>query len=218
MKNRTATYTRTSLGITLVEVMVGVAILGILLAVATPSLSDLLERRRIAAAAQEVADVLHYARSQPAIIGDSVRLRFDKDDTVKESKETSCIAVITVSGFDNCRCYRNPVCIPPPKALPTDPMLQGAEVLRVFQLKNSDGVSFEGKSKTRVNNRKNELSIYGHMSASTNIGVQFIVKGARTKAELHVKFSRLGRVRICTPDSSMSGYPACVANESEDEL
>ena len=70
-------------GFTLIEVLVGLAIFGVVLAVATPSLSEFMERRRVIAAANEVAGVINYARSQPNVIGDKVTVQMTPYDLSK---------------------------------------------------------------------------------------------------------------------------------------
>ena len=51
-------------GLTLIEILVGLGVLGILVAVALPSMADLLEKRRVIAAADEVAGMLTYAKAE----------------------------------------------------------------------------------------------------------------------------------------------------------
>ena len=58
------TAPRQSSGFTLVEVMVVVAILGILAAIAGPSFGPLIERWRVRQAAEDLQSTLYYARSE----------------------------------------------------------------------------------------------------------------------------------------------------------
>ena len=59
MQNRTR-----EIGFTLLELMIIVAILGILIALAAPSFTSLLERRKIIAAAEAIQSDLRWARSE----------------------------------------------------------------------------------------------------------------------------------------------------------
>ncbi|WP_163592583.1 pilus assembly FimT family protein, partial [Klebsiella pneumoniae] len=54
---------RSTHGLTLVETLVTVTVLGVILAVAAPSLRDLMERRRVIAAATELASMINYAKA-----------------------------------------------------------------------------------------------------------------------------------------------------------
>jgi ribosomal protein S3 len=40
-------------------------------------------------------------------------------------------------------------------------------------------------------------------------GVNITVSGKRTGAALRVELNEVNRVRVCSPDRSISGYPAC---------
>lgn len=187
-------------GLGLIEVMVGVAIVGTLLAVGTPSLLDLLERRRVAAVALEVANVLSFARSEANAIGENLTVHLEKDP----NKLLSCVSVNIENGNDFCKCY-----------LPRASMCGGVPVpvLRVFQLKNADGVSFEA-SATKWGPIKNRLTFGRNMYFTNLADVQVNVKGKRTGAQLRVELNTANRVRTCTPDGSMSGFPACTVKEA----
>lgn len=187
------------LGVTLVEALIVVSILGVLLAVAVPSLSDLLERRRLAATAQEIADVIRFARTQPSVIGADVRLIFDRVST----DNMSCLAVITATSWNNCACQNTPICTP--KAADG---LQKSELLRGFQQENTRGVSFDATS-SAWEPRPFHLTMKQTFSTISSTDAKVIVKGRRTGAKLHVELDVLGRPRICTPDQSMGGYPSC---------
>lgn len=186
-------------GLTLIEILVAVAIVGVVLAVATPSLSDLLERRRVIAAANEVADVIHFARSQPNVTADRVTLHFDRDPGNENSDKTSCVAVVTQSGNDKCKCYETPVCS---NAL--------SVLLRLYQLPNERGVSFEAGAKSwGTSSKKNTLQFSRSQVVTDGSDIQVTVKGSRSGALLRLEINSLGRVRICSPNDSISGYGKC---------
>ena len=181
-------------GFTLVEVLVGVAILGVILAVAAPSLSEFLERRRVIAAANEVAGVINFARSQPNVIGDKVTVHLEKDD----SEKISCVAVVTFSGSDNCLCYETPVCTG-----------AASVVLRSFQLPNDRGVSFEANALSWGTNLANTLTLSRSQATMDATDVEITVTGRRSGAQLRLEINNLGRVRLCSPNSSINGYGTC---------
>lgn len=66
---------RLSSGFTLMEVMVVVAILGVLAAIAGPSFSPLIERWRVRQAAEDLQSTLYYARSEAIKRGGGVSIQ-----------------------------------------------------------------------------------------------------------------------------------------------
>lgn len=65
---------RKARGFTLIEVMVIVTIIGILAAVAAPSLSESMARRRVEGVANELQADLQYAKTQAVSVNSSVQL------------------------------------------------------------------------------------------------------------------------------------------------
>lgn len=184
-----------SRGIGLVEIMVGVAVLGVLLAVAIPSMQDMFERRRVVAIGLEVASIFNFAKSEANVNGDVVTVHLEKDP----SGTLSCASVNAQHAADSCKCY-----------LPEATMCGKATVrtLRLFQVKNSEGVSFDASASTwggigeRVNFAHNLRSL-----EVTDLKVN--VTGRRTGAKLRVELNSANRIRTCTPDGSISGFPTC---------
>lgn len=188
---------RMARGLSLVELMVAVAILGVLVAAAVPSLSDLLERRRVVAVAQELAGILNYARSETNVNGDMVNVHLEKDPDGR----LSCAMVNIHNGTQHlCKCYRAP-----------GNMCGGwpVQILRVFQIENSNGVSFEASATNWGLLNKPILNFERGKYFPEVSGVKIDVTGKRTGAQLRVEINEVNRVRVCSPDSSVSGYPSC---------
>lgn len=61
-------------GVTLIELMTIIAIAGILVAVAVPSFTDSIARRRLEGVANELSSDLQYAKSQAAVVNTNVSL------------------------------------------------------------------------------------------------------------------------------------------------
>ena len=168
--------------------------LGVLLAVAAPSLADLMERRRIVAAAGEIADVLNYAKSEANAAGDKVTLHAEP---VPDGL-TSCIRLSTSSNYDNCGCDRSG---------PTLCLRGSTVVLRDFVLPKDTGVSFE--TTANWGSRPYVVSIERNTRFTNITDVQVTVTGRRTGAQLRVEYNNVGRVRTCSPSGSISGFPSC---------
>jgi type IV fimbrial biogenesis protein FimT len=182
-------------GLGLVEVMVAVAVMGVLAAVAIPSMLDLLERRRVVAVGLEVANVFNFAKSQALSSGDVITVHLEKDP----AEAVSCASVNVQSLVDPCKCYR-----------PAAEMCGKAkvDVLRLFQLQNKDGVSFVATA-TSWGDKAERVNFARNKPALETADIQVNVKGRRTGAQLRVELNHANRVRVCTPHSSISGFPTC---------
>jgi type IV fimbrial biogenesis protein FimT len=181
-------------GLTLIEILVVLAVVAVVLAVATPSLSGFLERRRVVAAANEVASVIHYARSEPNVIGDGVFLLFGHDPAEK----ISCVAVTTQYRTSTCSCHETPVCTG-----------EDATLLRLYQIPNASGTSFETTAKSWGTYKKYRLVFSRNQFVTDASDVEVTVKGAKSGAMLRLEINSVGRVRICSPNDSISGYGIC---------
>jgi type IV fimbrial biogenesis protein FimT len=192
--NRRSPPSPPRLGVTLIEVLVSLAIVGVLLAVATPSLSDFMERRRVVAAANEVADIIHFARSERNVIGNKVILHFDIDPSEKQS----CVALVTASGVSSCKCYETPICTGTASVL-----------LRSYVIENARGVSFQAHADSWGINIPNTVALTRNQAMTDAVNVQITVAGSRSGAHMRVEMNGLGRVRLCSPGGSIGGYPKC---------
>ena len=79
-----------NLGFTMIELMTVVAIMAILLALAGPSFTPLIERWRVRDSAETLTSTLYYARSE-AIIGQHVEAdKYEKALAMLESEVKEC--------------------------------------------------------------------------------------------------------------------------------
>lgn len=185
-------------GLTLVEIMVAVGILGVLVAVAVPSMTDLLERRRVIAAADELVSVLNYAKAETNSTNSVLIVRFDPDP----DNAMSCAAVTTgqegLSG--TCACY-----------LPANTICQGLglaspKLLRNFQLPKTN-VKFDASGTWAATAYQLRFSRAEGMLATTGFRVDVV--GLKRLNKLRVEVNTAGRVRICSPNGDFSGYAQC---------
>ncbi|MCF8206036.1 MAG: GspH/FimT family pseudopilin [Methylotenera sp.] len=181
-------------GLTLVEILVGLVVLGVLVAVAIPALGDVLERRRVMAAADEIAGVLTYAKAETVAINTPLWVRFDPDP----NNSLSCTAVVTLSSSDTCRCYyaANNIC---PNT--------GAKLLRLFQLPRQH-VRFSAQA-SAWGGPANYISFSRDQMSISARNFQVNVVGLRHGYTLRVEVNTGGRVKICSPGGSINGYAVC---------
>ncbi|MDR7332528.1 prepilin-type N-terminal cleavage/methylation domain-containing protein [Roseateles asaccharophilus] len=184
-----------SRGLGLVEVMIGLTVLGVLLAVAVPSMLDLLERRRVVAVGLEVANVFNFAKSQANISGDRVTVHLEKDT----GTPVSCVSVNLHNVSDFCKCYREPGSMCGRSTI---------QVLRWFQVQDSQGVSFAASGRWAPD-KDGQFTISRNYHATDVSDVEVNVTGKRTGAKLKVEINAANRVRTCTPDGSINGFPTC---------
>lgn len=196
-------------GLTLIEILVSIAVLGVILALAVPSMADLLEKRRVTAAAEEVAGVLTYAKAETNAIDALLIVRFDPDVHNPAGSKVSCALVATSAGMNNCRCYY----LPPNNVCPGT----GQRPLRLFQLPRTH-VKFDAFA-TSWKGMQDYIRFQRQQNNQAAEGFQVDVVGLRKGYTLRVEVNDIGRVRICAPSvardptdplfSKMSGYGTC---------
>lgn len=190
-------------GVTLVEMLVGIAVLGVLLAVAIPSLSGMLERRRVVAAAGEIASIFNQARSESTSLSNKVSVHLEP--VPAKIGDFSCVRLSTWATIDVCRCDRaaERVC-----------SVGGGRLLREYLLPKDSSVTFTATgdwgSSGKVVTMMRGLYLSDDTTDTNN--VQVTVVGTRTQAKLRVEYINSGRVRICSPDGSINSYPLCRAD------
>lgn len=187
----------TSQGIGLVEILVAVAIIGVLLAVAGPAMADFMERRRVVAVAGELSSLFTFARSETNVIGTGIQVHLQKNE---DGQTVSCAAVAIAAIIPTCKCFRDPSDICPTSG--------GGELLRLFQLPYDSGVKFEA-SATRWVAAQQVLSFKRLKGPQNDENVKVNVKGTRTGAELEIDINDAGLVTICSKVGRLGGFPTC---------
>lgn len=92
---------RAAAGFTLVELMITIAVLAVLAALAAPSFAGLIERNRLAGAANEVVSALQTARMEAIRRGSSVVLCPSADGAVCSGDDWSRIVIFVDADGDN---------------------------------------------------------------------------------------------------------------------
>lgn len=192
--NRTGVIGRTLVqGLGLIELMVATVVLGVIVAVAAPSLRDLLERRRMVAVAGELSNIFAFARSEANVNADQTLVLHMENDP---SGNVSCVALTVLHASDVWKCYEPPT------------TLINAILLRLFLISSSDNVSFQTTA-TQWSLDPYRMYFIRNRPDPTITGVAITITGRRTGAQLRLEYNQAGRVHTCSPHGTMSGYPTC---------
>lgn len=94
------------LGLTFIELMIALAIAGVLVAIAVPSMYEFIIRKRVQGATDELMGDLRLMRSIQTTVNKRVAIKFS------QNAEMSCYVIYEFSDFDTCECLNtlSPVC------------------------------------------------------------------------------------------------------------
>ena len=169
-------------GVTLVEVAVVLAVLGIVTTSAAPGMTGLLDTRRLDGTATQLATDIQYVRSEAVARNQPVRLSF------YSSAEASCYVVHTGLSAQ-CTC---------PAAGPAQ-CSGDAEQIKTVSLPAAQRVSVQANVGSVLFD-----PLHG---TSTPTGTLRVL-GPQGRAVHHV-INVMGRVRSCSPLNTVPGYRAC---------
>lgn len=178
-------------GLTVIELMVALSVLGILLALGVPSLLDMVHRKRVEGIAQELASDLALMKATAAVrshVNLFVFLEIGSDDAL------NCYSVYVGTVGEDTECD----CLQPPGKACKNPDRPDAEV-KTVKFAESTGIKLLSSPRRDV---------YMPDGRSISWPMQIRVEGHR-EGVLRVDLAKGAFVRVCTPDSSMPGYPAC---------
>ncbi len=191
-------------GFTLLETLIATAIVAILLMVSMPSFTTFYSNQRLIGAAEQVYNHLQQARTESVTRGQTVYVNFSANGTTTwvygmssitsscdltktaATEASACVIVVndgdaTVHGVNG--------------GSDTDDL-----VLYRFPSTDYDGVSMSVSGVSQFT-----FSALRGMAAAAG---QVLLTGDNGN-QLRVDVSLLGRVKLCSPSSSVQGYPSC---------
>jgi type IV fimbrial biogenesis protein FimT len=161
------------LGLTLLELLVTIALVGVLASLAVPSFGEQLARIHLKAAAERMAADMAEARFDAGRQATTMHMRF----------ETGAPWCYAVSATPTCPCGSPSAC----------------------QSRRALGSDHPGIRLDRAEDLRFDPS-----NGSIATPMRVTLRTARGDA-LNVELTRLGRAKICAPESKALGYPACAA-------
>ena len=173
-------------GVTLVELMVVTAVAAVLLMAVVPSFSDLLVRKRVEGVLSQLNTDLQFARSEAAQRNSNVRMTFGPN----------CYVIHTVGSIDT-NCTQSTVSIG-----------TGALQIKLVQMDAASTVSLS------TSNALTYLMFDSVRGMATWDGTgtppwPASITSSAGSWQLRTSVTAMGRSQICSPNSSISGYPAC---------
>ncbi|HET7794346.1 MAG TPA: GspH/FimT family pseudopilin [Rhizobacter sp.] len=167
-------------GFTLTELMIVVAVTGIVVTTALPSFGHFVDTQRIDGVATQVASDLQFARAEAVLRNQGVRVSF--------RPEAACYVIHTGEAAQ-CQCSDDG----------TARCEGDAQALKTVALDNAQRVSLQA-------NVASVLFDPLHGTASPTATVRITGAQGRT---VHQVVNLMGRVRSCSPQATVSGYRAC---------
>lgn len=176
-------------GFTLIELLITIAVLAVLIALAAPSFTDTLQRRRIIGAAEAVTSTLQLARSEAI-------------------RQSASMTTVTATGASWCVGFARGITCDCTLALGNanacSTLGDGTSaVLRVVAASGYSGVTMTAGAPAAVTFD----GVRGTATGETDTAIALRL-GSK---ELRVSVNPLGRISMCSPSGStlVAGYPTC---------
>lgn len=185
-----------SRGFTMIELMVTVAIVAVLAAVAGPNMSDFIDRQRLVGQTLAIADMAQTARSE------AIKRRAD---TAAGGGASRVIAMTVNQGppwsiglaHGNAACTTATTCV------------LNSNVNAKQWLSQTDAGSCPTCSMTAPSGQIVLLFDYQGMVRGQNAQSAVTLQSPKNNKDLSVRISPLGRISICSPSGTVTGYPTC---------
>lgn len=187
-------------GFTLIELTVAVAVLGVLVALALPSMSDLLDRHRLIGASEAVYAQLQSARSEAIKQATPVRISFDSTNQClgfRMDTTSDCNCSVALGEADACSILADGT----------------NSVLKLTSMSDHPSITLAlaDNSGTAPNSFSIDLDgVRGTSNVTSEISRTIRLTSPRGR-EMNIFVNPLGRVRLCWPAGKpeVLGYKPC---------
>lgn len=200
-------------GLTLIELMLTIGVVGVLLTIGLPSFSDMIDRNRLKGAAESLYANVQRARSESIKRNDDIYVNFSANGSSTWVYGVSDLTSCTLTQTDPANAAACTIVVDDGdgtvhglnSAVDTGDKL----LMRFVDDQHVDVTmtlnSFTSGTQLVFNGRQGTTRDSATGLFSTGIVQLASGDGKR----LDVRLSALGQVRICSPDSSVPGYQAC---------
>lgn len=186
------TRRKTQSGVSMVEVIIVMGIVGVMASLAFPSFSQMFARSRLRATAEQIRADLNVARSEAQKRNQTILMNFtiNADNSWCYGLTTSASCNCTVTDAANTSyCF-------------LDRDAGGVAIPSSVSSTNYRGIAFVG---TPFTDHKITFNAVRPMLESSSV----TLVSSDASARMRIIASGLGRIRFCSPDGSLSGYPSC---------
>jgi len=179
---------RHSQGLTLVELLITIAVLGILGAIAFPGMSDYMDKQRLVSQVRAISNLAQLARSE------AIKRSATANAGVKTVSMTVSPGSAWFVGLSNgtAACSGSTCVINE----------GGNSVSHTVSATECSGCSMSSPTTDQVIT----FDLRGLVTGGAN---QAITLSSPKGKQLSLSVSRLGRISLCTPSGSVSGYASC---------
>lgn len=183
-----STLQRRAPGLTLIETLVALLVVGVLVAVAAPSMQQFIAAQRVKGVNAEIVTDLQFARSEASRRNRDVLVQF-------RNGADNCYVVYVVTGVGfGCDCSLTPgnVCS------------GGHEEIKTVKVPVSTGVAIEATSAT------GNIIVFEPSSGQQRFLDEFRVSVVSTRGgSLLTSVNAAGRPSVCSPDGSVTSVSQC---------
>ena len=185
---------RRSLGLTIIELMTVLVVLGVLITLVAPTFRGMMQRQRVQGIQDQLITDLQLARSElaaraSASASSPVVVTFGGDSVV------SCYAIHTGGTGATCDCTRavGQVCQPP----------NVLQEIKTVQLSRAGGITLAASSPSGTS-----VAFAPPQGLATPADLTINVTGD-ISGQVRTTVGDLGRPLVCSPDGSIRGVPQC---------